>query len=71
METDKEGKSRLEKNVATTQFRLALETEEQRRAKKEMDLIWIEIGVFNKKNSRNDLTRPVMGTIFVVIICTA
>ena len=28
----------------------------------DLDLIWIEIGVFN--NKRNELTRPVMGTIF-------
>ena len=43
-------KARLEKMVATTQLRLALETEEERRAKKrngfDLDLIWIEIGVF-------------------------
>ena len=31
-----------------------------------MYLIWIEIGVF--KISRNVLARPVMGTIFLVII---
>ena len=42
-------KARLEKMVATTQLRLALEKEEDRRAKKwielDLDLIWIEIGV--------------------------
>ena len=38
-------KARLEKMVATTQLRLALETEEERRAKNGLDLIWIEIGV--------------------------
>ena len=38
-------KARLEKMVATTQFRLALETEEERRAKIGFDLMWIEIGV--------------------------
>ena len=33
----------------------------------DLDLIWIEIGVFKKQNfSRNELTRPVMGTIFLV-----
>ena len=37
---------RLEKMVATTQLRLALETEEERRAKNGLDLIWIEIGFF-------------------------
>ena len=36
---DEESKARLEKIVATTQFRLALETEEERRGKKGMDLI--------------------------------
>ena len=34
METDEERKARLEKMVATIQLRLALETEEERRAKK-------------------------------------
>ena len=30
-------------------------------------VIWIEIEVFkNKKNSRNELARPVMGTVFLV-----
>ena len=49
MEMDEERKARMEKMVATTQLRLALETEEE---KKEwilfgfdLDLIWIEIGV--------------------------
>ena len=39
MEMDVERKARLEKMVATTQLRLALETEEERRAKKDMNLI--------------------------------
>ena len=40
METDEERKERLEKMVATTQLRLSLETEEERRAKKKgMNLI--------------------------------
>ena len=43
MEMDEERKGRLEKMVATTQLRLALETEEERRAKKknafDLDLI--------------------------------
>ena len=42
METDKERKARLEKMVATTQLRLALETEEERREKRygfDLDLI--------------------------------
>ena len=34
-------KSKTEKMVATTQLRLALETEEERRAKNGSDLIWI------------------------------
>ena len=46
MEMDEEGKARLEKMiVATTQLRLALETEEERIEKMDLDLIWIEIGV--------------------------
>ena len=32
----------------------------------DLDLNWIEIGVF--KYSRNELTRPVMGTIFLVML---
>ena len=70
MEMDEERKARLEKMITTTQLRLALETEEERRAKKwigyDLDLIWIEIGVLI---SRNELARPVMGTIFLVYIC--
>ena len=67
METNKKRKARLEKMVATTQLRLALETEEEIRAK--MD--WIKF-VFNLdwdwsfKNSRNELALPVMGTIVLV-----
>ena len=38
METDEERKARLEKMVSITLLRLALETEEERRAKKGMDL---------------------------------
>ena len=68
VETDEERKARLEKMVATTQFRLALETEEERRAKKRngfnLDLIRVEIGILKK----NELARPVMGTIFLVFI---
>ena len=48
MEMDEEIKARLEKMVATTQLRLALETEEKRREKwigLDLDLVWIEIGV--------------------------
>ena len=68
METDEERKARLEKMVVTTQLRLALETEEERREKKDLDLIWIEIGVFkNKIFFKDELARPVMGTIFLFI----
>ena len=56
METDEERKARLEKMEATTQLRLTLETEEERRAKKglgsNLDLIWILFGLrleFKKK----------------------
>ena len=41
MDKDEERKARLKKMVATTQLLLALETEEERRAIKGMDLIWI------------------------------
>ena len=35
----------------------------------DLDLIWIEILSFKKKKiSRNELARPVMGIIFLVII---
>ena len=43
-----ERKARLENDVATTQLRLALETEEKRRAKNELDLFWIVIGVLKR-----------------------
>ena len=53
-----ERKARLEKMVATTQFRLALETEEERRAIKKLDFIWIlyldfnfDFGVFQGMSS--------------------
>ena len=63
METEEGKKARLEKMVATKQIRLrlALETEEERRAKKRNG--------FDFKNiyfSRNEFTRPVVGTIFLV-----
>ena len=70
MEMDKERKARLEKMVATKQLSLALETEGERRAKKKfgfnLDCDWS----FQKQNfSRNELTRPVMGTIFSSYHC--
>ena len=60
--------------VATTQLTLALEIEEERRAKRrfgfDLDLTCIEIRVSkNKKLHLNELIRPVMGTIFLVILC--
>ena len=55
METDEERTARLEKMVVTAQLRLALETGK----KEEQNWIWIEIEVL-----RNELARPVMGTIF-------
>ena len=61
METDKKQQPRLEKMVATTQLRLALETEEERRANIGLNL------KLNFFNSRNEPTRPVMGTIFLVL----
>ena len=62
METDEERKARLEEMVATTQLRLALVTEEEKRAKRNR---------FDFKNtffSRIELARPVMGTIFLVFL---
>ena len=50
MEMDEERKARLEKMVATTQLRLALETEEEKNG-----LFCIEIGFLI---SRNELVRP-------------
>ena len=38
-EMDEEGKARLEKMIVTTQLRLALETEEERRTKNGLDMI--------------------------------
>ena len=66
IETDVERKARREKMVATTQLRLALETEEERGAKKGMNLFRFDIK--KKFFSRNELARPVMGTIFLVIV---
>ena len=47
---DRKRKARLVKMVATTQLRLALGAEDERSATKwngfDLDLIWIEIGVF-------------------------
>ena len=48
------------RSLATTQLRLALETEEERRAK--MD--WTEIGFLN---SRYKPARPVIGTILHIL----
>ena len=66
METDEERKARLEKMVATTQLKLALETEDERRAKNgfgfNSGLDWSFQKT--KKNSREELARPVMGAIF-------
>ena len=57
METEEKRKARLVKMVATTQLRLTLEAEDENSAKKnkgfgfDLDLIWIEIGVFNHFSS--------------------
>ena len=67
METDEERKARLEKMIATTQLKLCPGERGRKKSKKwigyDLDLIWIEIGVLI---SRNELARPVMGTIFLV-----
>ena len=44
VETKEERLERLEKMVVTTRLRLSLESEVERRAKKYLDLIWIDIG---------------------------
>ena len=49
MKTDGKRKARLEKKVATTQLRLALETEGER-SKNGLDLIWIEIFFFYSRS---------------------
>ena len=72
MEMDKERKATLEKMVAMY-YTAQVGPEDGRRKKSkkrngfdldDLDLIWIEIGVF--KNKRNELAHPVMGTIFLV-----
>ena len=63
MEMDEVRKAKLEKMVITTQLRLALETEEKRRAKRnEFDLDYKKYFF-----SWTELARPVMGTIFLVV----
>ena len=67
---DRKRKARLVKMVATTQLRLALEAEDERSAKKmewigfgfDLDLIWIEIGVF--KNFKECARSPCNGNHF-------
>ena len=60
--------------VVTTQLRLALEAEDEKSAKK---MEWVgfgfDLGLFGLRLefstiSRNVLARPVMGTIFLVLI---
>ena len=60
METDEERKARVEKMVSTTLLRLALETEEERRAKRRngFDLYLI---LKNILFSRNEFAHPVIG----------
>ena len=64
MEKDEERKARLERMIATTQLRLAPKTEEERRGKNGLDMIWIkfwiEIGVLISGNE--------LGTIFLVYV---
>ena len=69
METEEKRKARLVRMVATTQLRLVLEAEDERSAKNEMDwigfdldLIWIEIGVF--KNFKECARSPCYGNHF-------
>ena len=69
METEDERKARLVKMVATTQLRLALEAGDKEVQKIEwigfgfdLDLIWIEIGVF--KNFKECARSPCNGNHF-------
>ena len=73
-ETNDERAARLERLSANQHLRLAAETNSEKRRKNrsgfgfDLDLIRIEIGVFKKQIfSRNELARPVMGTIFLVL----
>ena len=67
---DRKRKARLVKMVATTQLRLAVEAEDERSGKKmewigfglDLDLIWIEIGVF--KNFKECARSPCNGNHF-------
>ena len=62
METDEERTARLEKTVATTQLRRQRKKEEQKKRN------GFDLENFQKqKNSRNELARPVIGTIFLVV----
>ena len=70
METDVERKARPEKMVATTQLRLALETEDER-MKEEQQKERIQFRFDISFSSRNELACPVMGTIFLVNMVAA
>ena len=65
-------KARLEK-ISYHTAQISLGDRGRKKSKKligfNLDLIWIDIGV--KKNSRNEPARPLMGTIFLVIIISS
>ena len=74
METDEERKARLEKMVATTQLMLAGPGDRGRKKSKkkigfDLDIIWIEIGVFkNKKQNKKKARSPCNGNHFLVYV---
>ena len=66
---NEERKTRLEKMIATTQLRLGPGDRERRAKKKECIWFGFDFGLrLEFCFSRNKLARPVMGTIFLVII---
>ena len=66
METDEERKTRLEKMISTTLLRLALETG-RKKSKKKRNGFYLYLISKTFFSSRNEFTRPVMGTIFLVV----
>ena len=63
METEEQRRANLVKMVATTQLRLALEAEDEKNGFGfDLDLIWIEIGVF--KNFKECARSPCNGNHF-------
>ena len=74
-EMDEERKASVYKMVATELLKLPVETDEERKArlKKMVATTQFRLTLYyvfeNSKTKRNDLARPVMGTIFLVYVC--